>query len=1116
MAIRVVSEGTTLVKSLTVGTPTKIGDPTAGNLKSLVDVNISALSDGRYMIYDSSTSKFIFTTIDSDVRSKISHLDLGGDGSLSYDAASGVISYTGPSEAEVRAHLSASNGINFDANAGNFTIDSLGISLSYDSSTGALAINDLNGDSSRVVVGINQLLQNGVNSIVPAADSTFDLGSDSNRWKELYLSGQSIHLGTIVLSDSNGELSVSSGGVTAPVNLSANTTDDLAEGSTNQYYLTTRVRSDLSLTTDGSGKFSYDSSTGQFAVVDSDLARTDIKDTLHEGVIIPRDKKITFGNGGGTGIVDVFEDAGNFYIRHNDVGDSGSSDVYIMTRHGSTIFFEDETGADKIATFRDHTGIDFYYNNVLNWQLTDSGVLNYRNETIHGTLTTRDSATINGGLNVNGNTVITGNLTVQGTETIINSTTLSVNDKNIVLADSAADSAAATGAGITVNGANATITYVAGTDTWDFNKPFGTLTNVLSNYTTTNLAEGTNLYYTQARFDSAFSDKTTTNLTEGTNLYYTQARFDTAFAGKSTSDLSEGSNLYYTTVRADSDFDVRLTTKTTSDVAEGTNLYYTTTRFDSDFDDNTTTDLTEGTNLYYTKPRVDSDIDAKVTKSYIDNLNVDADTFDLLNSTQFLRSDVVDTKTAGQLNFSNGVYAKFGDDSNLSIGKGAGLPFINAVSELSIVSDGLSIANTSGGGTKINIPTGTAGVQLYYNNSKKAETTDSGWDVSGNLDVSGSFRTITTDGLTEGSSNLYYTRVRFDSAIGDATSIAAIRSYFTSGDDITYDSTTGTFSVDVDQIYTQAQFDSDLNQSSTTNLPEGTNLYYTTARADSDARFAIAVNDGGGDGSLAYNNSTGTISYVGPSPTEVRAHFSAGDDIIYDSSTGKISLDVEFAYTAANFDSDLRDRLTTTTTDSIGEGNNLYYTTARADSDAKHAISVTDNGGDGSLSYSSTTGVISYTGPSAAEVRAHFSGGTSIGISSGTISVSQSVDSDADVKFNSVENTSGSITTQPNEKFIDSNGTTTISSFVHGGIPTSAEFIIHLFDSGNSESQISKMLATYDGNNVSSNEFGTVFTGSSDMGELDVGVDGTDMFVTFARTSGVGSVRAKVTKTIVK
>lgn len=43
----------------------------------------------------------------------------------------------------------------------------------------------------------------------------------------------------------------------------------------------------------------------------------------------------------------------------------------------------------------------------------------------------------------------------------------------------------------------------------------------------------------------------TDDINEGaTNLYYTQARFDSAFAAKSTTDLAEGSNLYFTDERA--------------------------------------------------------------------------------------------------------------------------------------------------------------------------------------------------------------------------------------------------------------------------------------------------------------------------------------------------------------------------------------------------------------------------------------------------------------------------------------------------------------------------------------------------------------------------------------
>lgn len=70
-----------------------------------------------------------------------------------------------------------------------------------------------------------------------------------------------------------------------------------------------------------------------------------------------------------------------------------------------------------------------------------------------------------------GDVTVTGNLTVSGTQTVINSATLSVDDLNITVADGAADAAAANGAGLTVDGANATIEYASASDTWDLNKP---------------------------------------------------------------------------------------------------------------------------------------------------------------------------------------------------------------------------------------------------------------------------------------------------------------------------------------------------------------------------------------------------------------------------------------------------------------------------------------------------------------------------------------------------------------------------------------------------------------------------------------------------------------------
>jgi len=88
-------------------------------------------------------------------------------------------------------------------------------------------------------------------------------------------------------------------------------------------------------------------------------------------------------------------------------------------------------------------------------------------------------------------------------------------------------------------------------------------------------------------------------------------------------------------------------------------------------------------------------------------------------------------------------------------------------------------------------------------------------------------------------------------------------------------------------------------------------------------------------------------------------------------------------------------------TDNLSEGSsNLYFTTARADSAAKGAISITDSGGDGSLAYNSGTGVITYTGPSAADTRAHFSGGTGVSITDGEVAIGQAVGTSDNVTFN--------------------------------------------------------------------------------------------------------------------
>jgi len=58
-----------------------------------------------------------------------------------------------------------------------------------------------------------------------------------------------------------------------------------------------------------------------------------------------------------------------------------------------------------------------------------------------------------------GTVTIPGNLTVSGTTTTVNSTTVTIADLNITLASGAADAAEADGAGLTIDGANATWTF---------------------------------------------------------------------------------------------------------------------------------------------------------------------------------------------------------------------------------------------------------------------------------------------------------------------------------------------------------------------------------------------------------------------------------------------------------------------------------------------------------------------------------------------------------------------------------------------------------------------------------------------------------------------------------
>jgi len=81
-----------------------------------------------------------------------------------------------------------------------------------------------------------------------------------------------------------------------------------------------------------------------------------------------------------------------------------------------------------------------------------------------------DNIALAGNCSTTGNFTVGGNLVVQGDTTTLNTATLTVEDKEIVIASGAADSSAADGAGIRVDGASATILYDHTGTQWEFNK----------------------------------------------------------------------------------------------------------------------------------------------------------------------------------------------------------------------------------------------------------------------------------------------------------------------------------------------------------------------------------------------------------------------------------------------------------------------------------------------------------------------------------------------------------------------------------------------------------------------------------------------------------------------
>ena len=254
--------------------------------------------------------------------------------------------------------------------------------------------------------------------ITPGADSAYDIGTSSLKFRDIFLSSGTIHLGGVKLRADGNKLSIQdSAGATAGITaatLGTLGTDDLAEGSTNLFTTAARTRSHLQVTdAGGDGSFAFDSASGKFTYTGPSAAeaRAHISVTDAGG-----DGSAAYN--ASTGVITYTGPSASEVRAHMNVATGsglGSLDYDSATGRFTLTGI---TQANVMSTMQAGTGVGID---------SASGTLS-----IGQAVGTTDSVTF-AGLYASGNVILGGNLTVNGTTTTVNSTNSLVADPLIEL-----------------------------------------------------------------------------------------------------------------------------------------------------------------------------------------------------------------------------------------------------------------------------------------------------------------------------------------------------------------------------------------------------------------------------------------------------------------------------------------------------------------------------------------------------------------------------------------------------------------------------------------------------------------------------------------------------------